>query len=208
MDYSIKFWDRMADRYSRQPISDIPAYEKKLSMTRKYFHSKMKVLEFGCGTGSTASLHAPLVSSYQAIDVSPKMVQIATDKLKENPAENLTFRTATLDDFQGIENEYDAILGLNILHLLERPEEAIQQVFNMLKPGGVFISNTACLKDTRPYLKLITPIGKLLRLIPYVKFLSRVELEEQMEKAGFTIAEKWVPDTSRDVFFLIALKPD
>ncbi len=207
VEYSIKFWDKVADRYSRQPVSDIAAYERKLNLTQQHFKRDMNVLEFGCGTGSTAFEHASHIGSYLAIDVSPRMIEIAREKLKDRPTENLAFEVATLEDFQQVRGEYDAILGLNILHLLEDPEAVVQQVFNMLKPGGIFVSNTACLTDTRPYLKLITPVGKLLGLMPYVKFLSRREMEEILERAGFNITYKWVPETTKDVYFIIATKP-
>ncbi len=55
------FWDRIAERYAKQPIADEAAYQKKLQVTRDYFRPDMAVLEFGCGTGSTAIAHAPYV---------------------------------------------------------------------------------------------------------------------------------------------------
>ena len=80
MDQSTKFWDRIADRYSKQPIADEAAYEKKLRITREYFRPDMEVLEIGCGTGSTAIVHAPYVKHIQAIDLSSKMIEIAHAK--------------------------------------------------------------------------------------------------------------------------------
>ena len=46
-----KFWDKIAERYSKKPIADEDAYQKKLQVTRDYFRTDMEVLEFGCGTG-------------------------------------------------------------------------------------------------------------------------------------------------------------
>jgi ubiquinone/menaquinone biosynthesis C-methylase UbiE len=167
----------------------------------------MDVLEFGCGTGSTALIHAPRVRSYLATDASTRMIDIARERMAEHAAKNLRFVVATLDDMQHRQHAFDAVLGLNILHLLRHPERAIQQVFTMLKPGGVFISNTACLQDTCPYLKPVAFLARLLRLAPYVHFLSRNQLESHLENAGFQIDYRWVPETSKDVYFLIATKP-
>ena len=75
------FWDKIAKRYSKQPISDEAAYQKKLQVTRGYFQPGMKVLELGCGTGSTAIAHAPFVASIRAIDISSKMIAIAQSKV-------------------------------------------------------------------------------------------------------------------------------
>lgn len=204
MNSSVNFWNRTATRYARRPIADQNAYLKKIALTQKYLHSEMDVLEFGCGTGSTALIHAPRVRSYLATDASSRMIEIARERMDKAPVNNLCFEVATLDDLQQRQVTFDAILGLNILHLLQDPEHAIKQVSSMLKPGGVFISNTACLQDTYPYLKPVALLARTLRVAPYVKFLSRKQLETYLENAGFQIQYRWVPETSADVFFLIA----
>ncbi len=207
MSSSVNFWNRSAARYARRPIADQNAYLKKIDLTQKYFHSEMDVLEFGCGTGSTALIHAPKVRSYLATDASARMIEIAREKLAEKHADNLTFQVASIDDLQQRQQTFDAVLGLNILHLLRDPKSAIEKVFGMLKPGGVFISNTACLQDTRAHLKPVALLARLLRVAPYLKFLSRKELETDLESVGFHIQYRWVPENSRDVYFLIATKP-
>ena len=80
MDRETKFWNKIADRYSRRPISDEAVYEKKLDITRKYFRPDMEVLEFGCDTGTTAIAHAPYVKHIRATDISSKMIAIAQRK--------------------------------------------------------------------------------------------------------------------------------
>ncbi|MBL3826673.1 MULTISPECIES: class I SAM-dependent methyltransferase [unclassified Marinobacter] len=207
MSSSVNFWNRSAARYARRPISDQNAYLRKIALTQKYFHPEMDVLEFGCGTGSTALIHAPRVRSYLATDASSRMIDIARERMAGNTLNNLRFVVATLEDMQHRQQAFDAILGLNILHLLRDPESAINQVFSMLKPGGVFVSNTACLQDTRPYLKPVACLARLLRFAPYVKFVSRRQLEMHLENAGFQIGCRWVPENSKDVYFLIAKKP-
>lgn len=86
-----KFWDRIAQRYSRQPIADEAAYRKKLQKTREYFGPDMEVLEFGCGTGTTAVAHAPYVKHIRAIDVSSNMIEIAFGKAVAAEIANATF---------------------------------------------------------------------------------------------------------------------
>ena len=61
MDKSAKFWDRIAKRYSKQPVADETSYQKKLQITHEYLKPDMEVLELGCGTGSTAIIHSPYV---------------------------------------------------------------------------------------------------------------------------------------------------
>ncbi len=80
MTTSSKFWDKIAEKYSKQPIADEASYQKKLEVTRGYLQPEMEVLEFGCGTGSTALIHAPYVKHIRAIDISSKMIAIAKAK--------------------------------------------------------------------------------------------------------------------------------
>ena len=80
MNHSTKFWDKIAESYSKQPVIDKAAYEKKLQISQEYFQADMEVLEFGCGTGSTALIHAHYVKHIRTIDLSSKMIEIAQDK--------------------------------------------------------------------------------------------------------------------------------
>ena len=72
---STKFWDKIAEKYAKQPIADEASYQKKLQVTQGYFKPEMKVLEFGCGTGSTAIIHAPYVKHIRGIDISENMIR-------------------------------------------------------------------------------------------------------------------------------------
>ena len=118
MGTATRFWNWTAERYSRQAIADEASYQKKLAITQKYLTPDMHVVEFGCGTGSTAVLHAPKVKTYHAIDVAEKMVEIGRGKATEAGLSNLTFTVGTLEEAALPDASCDAILGLNILHLL------------------------------------------------------------------------------------------
>ncbi len=200
MDRSIRFWDRIAERYSNRPIADEAAYQKKLQVTREYFRPDMEVLEFGCGTGSTAIIHAPYVKHIQAIDISSKMIEIAQGKAEARNVENVTFAQSTIDEFSVDDQTLDAVLGLSILHLLENRDDVIAKVYKMLKPCGVFVTSTMCLGDTMKFFKVVAPVGKFLGLMPLVKVFTARELEASLTDAGFEIDYKWQPGKGKAVF--------
>ena len=202
MDQSAKFWDRMAKRYSNQPVADETTYQKKLEITRNYLRPDMEVLEFGCGTGSTAIAHAPHVKHIQAIDISSKMLEIAQGKADASEIKNVTFECSSIDRISVPEQTMDAVLGLSILHLLDDRDEAIARVYEMLKPGGVFVSSTACLGDTMKFFKIIAPIGKFLGLMPLLRIFSARELEDSLTDAGFEIDYDWKPGKNKGVFIV------
>ncbi len=203
MDQSTKFWDKIAERYSKQPIADEAAYQKKLKVTREYFRPDMEVLEFGCGTGSTAITHAPYVKLIHAIDISSKMIEIAQGKADADKVTNVTFERSTIDEFSVSDQTLDAVLALSILHLLDNKEAVIAKVHRMLKPGGIFVTSTACIGDTMMrFLKLIVPIGKFLGLMPQVMVFTTKELEDNLTDAGFEIDHQWQPGKGKAVFIV------
>ena len=194
MSDTARFWDKIADRYSKQPISDEAAYERKLEVTRGYFTPDSNVLEFGCGTGSTAILHAPHVKHILATDISPKMIEIAKERAAESDAGNVSFEVASIESLDAPEGSFDVILGLSILHLLEDKEAAIAKVVRLLKPGGVFVSSTVCMADKMKWFRFVIPIGRALGLVPLVTVFSKAELEDSLTSAGLTIEYNWYPD--------------
>lgn len=206
MHQSARFWDKVAKRYSRKPISDEVAYQKKLQVTREYLRPDMEVLEFGCGTGSTAIAHASYVKHILATDISPKMIEIAKDKADADDVENVSFKVATIEALDASDSSFDAVLGLSILHLLEDREAAIAKVHKLLRPGGVFVSNTVCLGDKMKWFRFIGPIGRVLGLMPLVRIFTRNELQESLIRAGFEIEYVWQPDEGH-VVFIVARRP-
>ena len=68
------------------------------------------------------------------------------------------------------------VLGLSILHLLEDYAAAIDKAFAWLKPGGVFVSNTACIGDSMPLFGLVAPLGRWFGVFPYVNIFTESDL--------------------------------
>ena len=202
MDRSTRFWDRIAKRYSRQPIGDEAAYQNKLKVTREYFEPHMEALELGCGTGSTAIAHAPYVKHIQAIDISSKMIAIAKGKADAANVNNVSFEQSTIDELSVSDRTLDVVLGLSILHLLENKEAVIAKVHQMLKPGGVFVSSTACIGDTMKFFKFILPIGKFLGLMPLVKVFTTEDLVTCLTDTDFEIDYQWQPGKGKAVFIV------
>ncbi|MGI9271977.1 MAG: class I SAM-dependent methyltransferase [Woeseiaceae bacterium] len=202
MTKSAKFWDRLAMRYSKRPVADEASYQKKLQITREYLEPNMEVLEFGCGTGSTAITHAPFVKHILAIDISSKMIEIAKGKADTNAIDNVTFRRASIDEFDAPEQGFDAVLGLSILHLVENRDEIIAKAYKMLRPNGIFVTSTACLGDTMKFFKIVAPIGRFFGLMPTLKVFTSQQLQDSITNAGFQIEHHWQPGKGQATFIV------
>lgn len=205
MNSSVKFWDRFANRYAKQPIGDDAAYQEKLRITRKYLNPGSRVFEFGCGTGSTALLHAPYVKEIIATDYSASMIAIASGKADSQGVTNVSFRQSGVEEFSD-DRRFDAVLGMSILHLVDNKDDVIAKVYDMLEPAGVFMSNTACIGKGSFLLKLLLPIGSFTGLLPSVRFFTDEDLINSLKGAGFSIDHMWQPEKGQ-ALFIVAKKP-
>jgi ubiquinone/menaquinone biosynthesis C-methylase UbiE len=200
---SLLFWDLMAKTYSRQAIADEASYAKKLEVTQTYFRPDSDVMEFGCGTGSTAIVHAPYVRHILATDGSAKMIEIARGKAVAQHIENITFECATIKDLELPPESKDVVLGLSILHLVDDRDAVIQKVYSMLKPGGVFVTSTICMGDMGKFVliaRLIAPFGWLVGLV--LRVFTMEELKASMVRAGFKIDYEWRPGIDKAAFIV------
>ncbi len=207
MKQNANFWNRIAEKYSKSPISNLTVYEKKINITRGYLNPSMKVLEIGCGTGGTAIIHAPYVKHIRATDFSQNMIRIAQGKAKNQNINNVNFECIDVDQIDLPEKTIDVVLCMSLLHLLENKEKIIAKIYKLLKSGGIFVSSTACIQDSIKFFKWIAPLGKFLRLMPLVKCFTAQELKESIESSGFDIDYYWQPDADKvKTPFIIAKK--
>ena len=206
MTATSRFWDKTADKYARLPITHEDDYETKLRVTQGYLRPDMRLLEFGCGTGGTAIALAPHVAHILAIDFSERMLEKARQRAHEAEVTNITFERADITTLPLPDQPYDMVLGLSILHLLKDPDAVIARVYRMLRPGGYFVSSTACLGDTMGYFKVLAPIGRALGLLPILKVMSTDEVIAKIKRPGFEIAHRWKPGPDR-ALFVVARKP-
>ena len=210
LQQSAKLWDWFANGYSKQPIKDEQAYQKKLQVTQSYLQKSDSVLEIGCGTGGTSILHSPFVRKILATDISSKMLEIANQKASDAGVQNIEFQRTSADELQLPKQSQNVVLGLSILHLLDNKEEVIRKVHSWLKPGGLFVTSTICVGDmnatTRFFVNNIMPIGNFFGVIPRVHAFTKAELKDSLRSSGFDIEYEWQPDKSDAAVFLIGRK--
>ncbi len=201
-----RIWDRLACRYARMPVSDEDAYQKRLRVTRRYLQPDMEIMEFGCGTGTTAIAHAPFVKHVTAIDFSWKMLAVARGKAAQAGIQNISFARSDIESHASMPETFDAVMGHSILHLVRDRDTVISRVFDLLKPGGVFVSTTFCMGNRMGVARLLMPLGRAAGLLPLVRFFSTDDLIRSLKLAGFEIDYQWQPRDKAPIF-IVAQKP-
>lgn len=201
------FWDGTAERYAARKIADPAAYDATLERVAAYLRPEDRVLELGCGPGTTPIRLAPLVARYEATDISGALLTIARGRAREAGVDNLTFRQARLGDDFGA-GVYDAVLAFNLLHLAADPAAGLRAMARSLRPGGHVITKSACLKDGQGWLRPVLWVMQRLGKAPDVRFLSSAELDALHEAAGLRIVETGWYSRKSGARFVVARKPE
>lgn len=199
-----KFWNGIATKYYKSPIGDVKAYEETRDRMIELFAPDMSVLEIGCGTGSTAVELAPHVASYHGTDLASAMIELAQARPETAGLPNLRFSTADAGTIEG--GPYDAVLGLNLLHLLPELERDLEAVAGATKSGGLFLSKTVLMGEAKWYLRAAIPVMQLLKRAPFVRYITQRDTIEAIENAGFAIEETFVQTGMVDRIFIVARK--
>lgn len=186
------FWDKIAPKYAQSPIRNEAAYEATLTRIGAYLRPNMRVLELGCGTGTTALRLAPQVARITGVDHAPGMITIARGRAAEAGADTVDFTVAGVNDTGP--GPYDAVLAFNLLHLLDDMDGSLAHIHGLLPPGGLFISKTVCLAEPgqgilRFVVPVVLPVLQMLGKAPYFRRLRIAELQGAITRAGFESVE-------------------
>lgn len=179
----VAFWNRIARKYASDPIADEAGYEATLRRVQALLHADQDVLEVGCGTGSTALRLAGWARRYLATDVAPEMIAIAREKLQAHPVAQLQFEVADACSPRG--RSFDVLLAFNAVHLLPDLDASLAAMLRALKPGGLFISKTACVGEMNPLItRLALPLARLIGKAPPVLLFKEAQLVAAFERQG------------------------
>lgn len=184
-----KFWDRISKNYDKSSKKGSSKLSRPLLATKPYLNTYDTLLDFGCATGKNSIEFSEYVKNVRGIDISPKMIEIAQKKVKYQNIENVTFTKTDIFDNQLVDNSFNTIISFNVLHLLDNLDLIFSRIHKLLKPGGLFITNTPCLGDKNNILRGLILVGSKLSLMPEVKMLKGSDLETLLIKNNFEIIE-------------------
>jgi SAM-dependent methyltransferase len=94
------------------------------------------VLEIGCGTGAFSRLLARRAERVLALDLSPRMIQIARERSKGYP--NIEFRVADAIEWEFPTTHFDCVVSIATLHHLPI-EDTLVKMRDALRVNGALI---------------------------------------------------------------------
>jgi len=145
------------------------------------------------------------VKAYVGTDISSKMIEIANGKLHHDLPADLRFCVSESHDFP--DQPIDALLALNLFHLLPDLEATIRNAFDALPSGGLLIDKTALLRDGAWYVSAAIPIMQFFGKAPSVRSLTHNEYHDILTAIGFEIIEEVLQPGTAPRLFTVSRKP-
>jgi ubiquinone/menaquinone biosynthesis C-methylase UbiE/DNA-binding transcriptional ArsR family regulator len=138
------------------------------------------VADLGAGEGLISQLIAHRAERVWCIDNSERMVEVGTELARKNGLANLTYKLGDIESVPLPDKSVDLAILSQALHHANHPQNAVNEAFRILKPGGqVLILDL----NEHNYEKAHEQFGDL-----WLGFKESV-LHGFLKKAGFTKAE-------------------
>jgi len=120
----------------------IKSFVKRNLRVRKFYHclfgqylsevllkARGRVLDIGCGSGSTMEELRRLGCKVCGIEPNPKAAQACIEK-------GLDVACGVLDSLDYTDNFFDTVMMMNVVEHLPSPKRTLEKVYRILKPGG------------------------------------------------------------------------
>ena len=192
MNKAQQFWDKQAKKFDDIQTQFEAASQEIISRTKEYLNAADNALDFGCGTGIITLKLAGGIKHIHGLDFSAEMISEALKKKNEANITNVSFSQGTIFDDDLEKVPFDKIIAFSIIHLLEDSEKVIQRIHELLKPGGLFISETACFKDRMDFKTrlefTISRFMKWLGIFPlHLNMFKTSDVEQLIKRQNFNI---------------------
>ena len=135
------FWDNVAWVYDIfANVINRKANKALCAEVERLISPSDDVLECACGTGLLTGVIAPRCKSLIATDFSAKMLKRAEKKYGKYT--NVRFDEANILRLSYPDGQFDTIVAANVIHLLDKPYQALHELERVCKPGGRIIIPT------------------------------------------------------------------
>jgi ubiquinone/menaquinone biosynthesis C-methylase UbiE len=147
--------------------------------------SGKKILEIGCGNGVGTLLIKEFFkpSEFIATEYDPRLVEIAQMK---NKGSQVRVETGDATCLRFTNNEFDAVIGLSVIHHIPNWRECVAELHRVIKLNGLLIIKELSIETFE------SPFGRIARRFvehPYDSMLGKAEFLGCLEQQGFKILD-------------------
>tara|TARA_B100000959_G_scaffold175804_1_gene184037 strand:- start:154 stop:777 length:624 start_codon:yes stop_codon:yes gene_type:complete len=132
------------------------------------------VLEIGIGTGASLQFY-PNKTNVIGIDISPDMLDLAKEKIKNNKIENKYISMMNGEHLSFPDNTFDKVVAMYVMSVTQNPKSLIDEMKRVCKDDGdIYIVNHFSSESDKFWIKALEkglmPISKILGWKPYFPF--------------------------------------
>lgn len=135
------FWDKAAGVYDLFENAYNGKVNRELSeRVAEYMEEADRVLECACGTGMISKRIAPKCKELIATDFSVGMLKQARKTCAD--FDNVKLYKANILELKCKDESFDKVVAGNVIHLLNNPGEALEELIRVCRKGGKIIIPT------------------------------------------------------------------
>lgn len=150
-------------------------------------HSFGKVLEVGAGTGANLKFYPKAVDQLILSEPDEFMRKKLLQKLDESSLQHYQIKSFAMEEIDLADNSMDCVVSTLVCCSVRSPQESMEQVYRVLKPGGLFVFMEHVAAENNPNrLKWQNRINPLWKRISGNCHTNR-ETEKTILQAGFII---------------------
>ncbi len=142
-----------------------------------------EVLECACGTGMISVHIAAACKHLTATDFSDGMLSKTRERCKD--ISNVKTEKGNILHLTYPDESFDKVVAANVIHLLDNPEKALNELFRVCRKGGEVIIPTYLVKQNRGISNLFVRIMNLFGTTFHEQF-SEQTYKAFFEKQGYT----------------------
>lgn len=179
-----KFWNKFAKLYAPFMKKDKGVYDSVCEYIRPYLNRNMNVLELACGSGQLSFNLSKYAKNWIGTDFSEQMILEAR---KRGEYENLAFEIADATSLSFSDGEFNCVVIANALHIMPEPDEAMREIYRVLKPNGILSAPTFLWKEgTQSKFKkwIMSVVG-----FKMYQEWNKKQFKDFIEKHGFSVVE-------------------
>jgi ubiquinone/menaquinone biosynthesis C-methylase UbiE len=100
----------------------------------------LKVLDLGCGDGTTALPAAALGADVLGVDIAENLVEAGNKRAREQGLSNCTFQEGDATNLQQLEDKsFDLVVSIFGAMFAPKPFEVAKEMVRVTRPGGRII---------------------------------------------------------------------
>lgn len=136
-DRALDYFETVAPKWSDLRKGAVSS-EEYLSILEELLTPDGSLLELGCGTGTFLSKILPRSGPTIGVDYSQAMLQQCRTNLGEL-SDQVDLRLGYIEHLPVGDDSIDIALAHMVLHHIAKPEEALLDIFRVLRPGGTLL---------------------------------------------------------------------